>query len=141
VTHTVPADARASLAAWLDCDECTREQLETVVALGPDAVPILAATLREGLAPASRARLEEQLRELHAARLERARRNPEEGPRLDERSFVAYHVANRESLHRSRAATALGRIGTEPARLALREALSAGHRPSVVQSVRDALDE
>lgn len=138
-TAAAPADARTSLVAWLECEECTDEQLAAVVALGPEVVPTLAATLREGLSPASRARLELQLRERHAARVAGAGRHPASEPVLGLERYVAHHVRTRDALHRSRAAVALGRIRTPEARQALREALDQDPPPSVEQSIRDAL--
>jgi hypothetical protein len=134
-------EVRVRLLAWFECEECTHEQLDAVVALGADVVPTLAATLREGLSPASRARLELQLRERHGARVAYGLRRPGAEPVLDADAFVAHHLASRDALHRSRAATALGRIHTKEALEALRAELARDPPPSVQQSIRAALDE
>lgn len=136
-----PADSREVLITWLECEECADDQLEAVVALGEEVVPLLVATLREGLSPAYRARLERQLRERHAERSRRGRTLPGTGPALDEEAYVAHHMSARAALHQSRAAIALGRIGSEPARAALREALRERPRPGVERAIRSALGE
>lgn len=128
------------IAAWLDCDECVEGQLGAVVELGETVVPSLVATLRDGVSPAYRARLERQLRTHHAARVARGHVVPGAGPALDEGAYVAQQVAGWEALHRSRAATALGRIGTPAAHEALRDALATAQRPSVEMALRAALE-
>jgi HEAT repeat protein len=132
------ADAR--IAAWLDCDECGEGQLAAVVELGDAVVPSLAATLRDGLSPAYRKRLELRLREHYASRRARGETVSGEAPSLGVDAYVAQQVGSWEALHRSRAATALGRIGTEAARRALRETLEIPQRPSVEMAVRAALE-
>lgn len=134
------AEATARIGAWLGCDECGEGQLAAVVELGGTAVPSLVATLRDGLSPAHRAEIERQLRARYAARVARGVAVPGEGPALDEAAWVAQQIAARDALHRSRAATALGRIGTKDALDALRAALAAPQRPSVEAAVRAALD-
>jgi NAD-specific glutamate dehydrogenase len=126
------AESQRRIQDWLLCEECTEGEFAAVVTLGAEAVPSLAATLRGGLSPASRARLEEQLGEVwergapaHLARDE----------------FIAHHVGNRDALLRVRSARALGRIRTPEALAALREALSLRQRPSVEESIRAALEE
>jgi hypothetical protein len=128
------ADAQRRIQDWLLCEECTDGELEGVVALGAGAVPSLVATLRGGLSPASRASFQQQLVETWDG-------GPGSDARLSRDQFVEHHVGNRDALLRVRAARALGRIGTPEARAALREALVVRHRPSVEESIRDALEE
>jgi hypothetical protein len=126
------ADAQRRIQDWLLCEECTDGELESVVALGAGVVPSLAATLRGGLSPASRALLEQQLAQTWDAGAPL---------RLSRAEFVAHHVGNRDALLRARSARALGRIRTPEALAALREALLLRQRPSVEASIRAALAE
>ena len=41
-------DARRTLLAWFECEECWSGELDAVAALGERAVPMLAATLEAG---------------------------------------------------------------------------------------------
>jgi HEAT repeat protein len=131
-----PADAGRTLVAWLECEECGNGELDAVVALGADAVPLLAATLEGGLSPATRGKLEAQL----GAYYDEARARGRLGDWSRE-EYVTHHLDAREAGYRSRAAQALGRIGGERALSALRAALAKPQRPSVEQSLREALGE
>ena len=126
-------DARRTLLAWFECEECWSGELDAVAALGERAVPMLAATLEAGLSPASRARLEGQL----VAYYDAARDAAPPGWSRDE--FVAHHLGNRDASYRSRAAVALGRIGGREAEQALRSALDRAQPPGVEQAIRAAL--
>ena len=126
------ADAQRRIQDWLLCEECTDGELAAVTALGSEAVPSLVATLRMGLSPASRALLQQQLAETWKASGD---------ARMSREEFISHHVGNRDALLRVRAARALGRIGTPEAQAALREALVVRQRPSVEESIRDALEE
>jgi len=128
-------EARRAIVAWLECEECWGGELGAVAALGDDAVPLLAATLDAGLSPASRAKLEAQL----GAYYDQAEKRGAAALRWSRKDFVAHHLATRDAGYRSRAAEALGRIGGRDAESALRDALAKPQRPSVEQSIREAL--
>jgi hypothetical protein len=133
-------ELREVILAWLECEECGAGELQAVTERGPGAVPLLIATLKHGISPARRARLELQLRE-RFSRLEAYRERhpdrPEVIPELTFEEFVAHHVSS--SRYRGRAALALGRIATPDAEAALRENRNVEHLPSVAKAIRDAL--
>jgi len=133
------AAAAARVLAWLECDECGEGQLDAVVALGDSIVPTFAEVLREGLSPVQRRELELQLAERWRERSAHEGEEARGGRLLEEKAYVAHHLASRESLHRVRAAIALGRIRGDAAIRALRAELGRSHRPSVEHSIRDAL--
>lgn len=140
------ADAVAAqrvLRDWLECEECWEGELEAVVALGDAAVPSLAATLREGMSPAARARLELQLAERYAERVAWAEAHPqtETRPTMTRKDYVAHHVGNRDALYRVRATRALGHIGTPKALSALREELGRTEHEGIREEIRRVLEE
>jgi len=77
----------------------------------------------------------------YEARVAYGRQHPELAPIWPQEDFVAHHVGNREALHRSRAALALGRLGVGQAEKALRAALAEKQRPDVKDAIRQALEE
>jgi hypothetical protein len=133
-------EAHDVILSWLECEECMNGELQAVVDLGPDVVPLLIATLRDGPSPASRARLELQLRDRYQRLQVYRERHPDRPEASLETSFdefVAHH--DNDARYRGRAALALGRIGTPAAESALSERSTVERRPSVKKAIRDAL--
>ena len=124
-------EIRRTIVAWLECEECDQGQLEAVVKLGEGAVPGLAASLRDGPAPARREQLRRHLEQSHARVKERSR--------TDAAAYVRRYTENHTALYRVRAAHALSVIGGPAARQALEEALAEPHRDDVKRSIRAAL--
>jgi len=135
------ANARRTIVAWLECEECTEGQLEAVTRLGPVAVPTLAVTLRQGPPPANR--------ELHRAHLvdtyrqlkDYEKQHPQNKVTMSEDEYVRFYTANQTALYQIRAAQALATIGGADARRALQEALQLPLRDDVKATVRDSLQK
>jgi hypothetical protein len=91
----------------------------------------LIGTLQKGLAPAKRSEIEQRLRRSYAT----AGKSP-----MSLEEFVKHYTDNAEATFRSRAATALGGLGSAKAKEALTTALKQpGQRPDVRQAIETAL--
>lgn len=97
---------------WLLCEECSEGERDAVVALGDRAVGALGEALQappaEGLETVRR-RAEENFQRVRAGRMDRS-------------EYVAHFTENYRARYQSRAAIALGLIGTASARTLLIEA-------------------
>jgi hypothetical protein len=133
------ARMRTALVEWFECEECEEGQLAAVVRFGDAVVPSLAATLEGGPGPASRELLRRELEKRHRELVAYAKDHPEAKPASSEREFVALYLDNYDALYRSRAAQALGAVGTDAAVAALQRALEAKYRPDVQRSIEQAI--
>jgi hypothetical protein len=134
------AAARRTLAAWLDCEECTDGELEAVLALGPLVTPTLAATLLEGPSPAARELERRELLARHAELVERGRRPPGRPFDAPAREWVDAQLETTVARYQVRSAQALERVGGAEAERALAEALRLPLRPDVEPVVRAAYE-
>jgi hypothetical protein len=117
------AQARRTIMRWLECEECTDGEVDSVVRLGAVAVPSLSAALLDGPSPV---RLEEQkyyLRESYRQQREYGRSHPAAAPRMTEAEHLALYTRNLIGLYRVRSAIALERIGGADAAEALDKAV------------------
>jgi hypothetical protein len=135
------AAARRTIAAWLECEECTDGELAAVVALGPLATPTLAATLRDGPSPAARELERRELLARHAELVAYARSHPGARFETPPADFVAAQLANAVARYQVRSARALAELGGADAERALAEALARPLREDVGPVVREAYDE
>jgi hypothetical protein len=103
------------LLAWFECEECTEGQLESVIALGPAAIPSLAAALREGPAPERLAEVQRHLARRYEDHAAYADRNPGAELGRSQADFVNRYSENFVALYRVRAAIALGAMGVSEA--------------------------
>jgi hypothetical protein len=133
------ANARRVIVAFLECEECESGELEAVVKLGQTAVPTLAATLREGPAPAARESQRQHLANTYAQL--RKQPQPEAKVTMSEDEYVKMYMDNYEALHRTRAAQALAAIGGPEAQRALEAAKGLQVRPDVRDAVNQALQK
>ena len=124
-------EIRSTVLAWLDCEECSDGELSAVVKLGEAAVPSLAASLRDGLAPARREQLRRHLEESYTRLPDRSRASVD--------VYVQRYTDNLMALHQVRAATALSIIRGPAARRALEDAQAGAYRDDVKQSIQAAL--
>jgi hypothetical protein len=142
LTPEQSAAARRTIAAWLECEECTDGELEAVKRLGATAVPTLVATLGAGPSPAARELVRRELR-AHYAELEaaaRARGRPL--PPGDVEAWVEQEIAAWVARYQVRSAQALDAIGGPEAERALRAAQASGAlREDVADALRKLLDD
>jgi hypothetical protein len=139
LTSDQKAEARRTIIAWLECEECTEGQLEAVVKLGAAAVPSLAASLREGPSQASREVYRRNLAATYRELKDYERTHPEAHVTMSEEEYVRTYMENYVALHQTRSATALGAIGGPEARRALEEASRAQFRDDVMHAVQTSL--
>lgn len=136
------AEARIALVAWFECEECTDHELDRVVKYGDFVVPNLSATLQGGLSPSKREELRQHHWETYRELVEYAKKHKGSSLQMSEQEYLATYFESAESLYRSRAATALVRIGTPSARAALARSLELRELPSDVRrTVENALVE
>ncbi|MDX1394748.1 MAG: hypothetical protein R3195_10155 [Gemmatimonadota bacterium] len=124
---------------WLLCEECVDGERESVVSLGEDAIPWMADALR-GPSPRRVSNIRLQAAESYA-RLVAA--TPSGDPGRTQTQYVDHYTDNYVATFQSRAAKALGDIGTDAALDTLRTALAAAeardYRDDVVTEIVRAL--
>jgi hypothetical protein len=130
---------RTAIIDWMECEECTEGQLESVVRLGEPAVLSLAAILEGGPSVAKLDILEEHLRATYKDLIEYSTTHPENKPENSEEEFVRQYMDNYKALYQSRAAIALGEIGGKSANEALTKASTRNLRSDVQLTVKEAL--
>ena len=110
------------VVAWLDCVECTPAQLSAVMAQKDTVVPELSGILLNGPPPqrlqAQRAYLEKRWQTLK----DYERLHPDQKVPYNEQDYVQLYSRKFVLLNRTRAAVALGAIGTPAAKNALTQA-------------------
>jgi hypothetical protein len=105
--------AQTALQDWYSCIECQDGELDKLIRYQDLVEETLTITLKRGPSPARRAEIEARLRSSY-------RSSPSQT--IPENRYVELFMSNMDSKFRARAATALGRIGTESAQRALKEA-------------------
>jgi hypothetical protein len=107
------AAAREALMSWLECIECSDGELDAVARYAPELERALIQTLRSGLSPATRARIEAKLQQQFRAN---------KWPAAEERQYVDTYLTAADTEYRVRSVKALARIATPGARQALEDA-------------------
>jgi hypothetical protein len=144
-SQEVPPDKalelRQAVTAWLECEECTEGQLESVAKLGELAVPSLAAALERGPSPASLERLQLHLERNYREMSVYAETHDEVKMDLKLDEYVKIYLENYVASHRARAAEALGKIGGEGAKTRLEAASKLKLRADVLAVVRASAEK
>src|SRR5207247_2437372 len=136
LTSARAAEARRTIVAWLECEECSSGELTAVLRLKERAVPTLVATLRDGPAPAKREQYRRHLVATYAAvTANEAAAGRKLG--LTEDQYVRTYEENYLALYRVRSATALGAIGGPQAKAALENAAAMSYRDDVRRAIAD----
>ena len=130
----------AVIQTWLDCEECTSDQLAAVAALGDTAVPALNNLLRTG-PPKPKVDARRAFLETRWQKMERYAAAHTEQPVPQARAqYVEGYVRRYVLLNRMRAARALGAIKTPASQNALTQALQLPNLPDVLRKeISDAL--
>ena len=129
------------LLRWLECTECSHEELTSVVQLNVLALPSLIASLHEGPSPASR-----ELMRLHLVRsykqlTEYKTTHQSFNLSMSEPEYITHYLENYSAQYQIRAAIALGAIGGAKARYALEAILLTPLRKDVYSVVQRSLAE
>ena len=141
ITAEQSTEARRALAEYLECEECNSGELEALVKFGQWVVPSLAATLRDGPAPAMRELYRRQLIATYQDLKKYEASHPEARVPMREEEYVKTYLDNQDALHRIRAATALATIGGDEARKSLELAQQAPYRDDVKATVKASLEK
>ena len=140
-----PQQSRAiqrALIAWFECEECNSGELQRVVRYGKQLVPILAATVQRGPAPASRELYRRQLQDAHGDLQAYAKSHPQEKIEVpSQEQYVATYLDNYAATYKVRAAKALAAIGGDEATAALKRGLQSADRDDVKEAITRALEK
>ncbi len=129
-----PVSTTGAIATWLECVECTSDQLNAVAALGNAAVAELSRFLLNG---PDQARLEAQQRYLERRYLDlKAYARERSGQAIAETQdqYVQAYLAAYRLRIRGRSARALGAIATPDAKAALVQVLIQTNLPDVLRT-------
>jgi len=135
------SETSRTVVTWLECEECTKGELQAVVKLGAAALPSLVASLREGPSQASHELLRRHLITTYQELKKYETIHPEAKVAMSEAEYVKTYVDNYSALYQIRAATALAAIGGSEAKRALEEATQAPLRDDVKAAVKDSLEK
>jgi len=135
---------QAAITSWLECDECTDGELDTVIRLGHISVTDdlvvrhLGEALRGGPSADSQEALTASLKAAYQDLSAFARDHPEMPVSISEDDYVRAYVSNYIALYQVRSATALAKIGTENAMLEITRART---REDLRSDVRRSLEQ
>ena len=136
---TAPPTTDSRVVSWLDCIECSPAELDVLVKQGDAIVPALRQVLLNG---PSQDRVDEKRRHLEStyrSMKQYEQKRPDRAVTLTEQQYIALYQEKFVLLNRSRAARALGAIGTPQARTALAQALNAKPQPELRRDLERAL--
>ncbi len=131
--------ARTALVDWLECEECTEDQLEKVLKHGSLLQPLLVSTLHQGAAPASQELYRRELEKRYDELIVYSKTHPHAKPTLSKQAFVQLYLGNLKAQYQSRSAKALAAIGGEKPRQALQQALNKTDREDVKHVIKESL--
>lgn len=127
--------ARTALVDWLECEECSEGQLKQVLEQGQWLESMLVATVKSGLAPATRELYKRELEKRHDALMRYSEKHPNSKPTLDKPKYVALYLDNFDAQYRTRAAEALVELGSAQSREVLEQAIKEARRADVKQAL------
>ncbi len=133
--------ARVAMVNWLECEECTENQLTTVLKHSDLLQPMLISTLYKGVAPASKELYKRELEKRYDELSVYSKKHPESKPTLPKQDFVNLYLGNLTAQYQTRSAQALSAIGSEQSRQVLQEALNIIKRDDVKKVIQQALKE
>jgi len=139
-TRKPTAEASSPIDAWMKCTECTEQDLNAVVKLGPSAVPRLGQILRDGPPASARQAMQNRLLADYRNLKEFEKSHPQSKVPVTEQEYVKTYMDNFDVRYRVRSATALSRIGGAEARTYLEEAQRAPLRADVKRAVGEELE-
>ena len=130
-----PARIQGTVISWMECNDCRAGELDSVVALGGAAVPLLAAYLRGGPPDDRRMAFEQRLDSTYQRRS--ARRD---SLAMTRAQFRTVYVRGLVVGYQERSARALGIIDGPAALDSLQAIPIDSVAPSVAEAIRCALD-
>jgi hypothetical protein len=133
--------ARVALVDWLECEECTENQLEKVMKHDKQLRPMLISTLHQGVAPASSELYRRELEKRYDELVEYSATHPNTKPTVSKQAFVDLYLANLNAQYKTRAAQALASIGGKKSRRALQQALDEANREDVKLVIEQSLKD
>lgn len=141
LTPEQSAQARNTILAWMECQECHRGELKAVTRLGLVAVPSLIACLRKGPSAANREIMQRHLTGSYSRLKQHAATNPGYKLRRSEAEYIEHYQRKYFAQYQVRAAKALAKIGGPNAKRALEDILQIPLRKSVAREIEKSLKE
>jgi hypothetical protein len=133
--------ARSAMVAWLECEDCSDQQLlDDLLKHSSRLRPLLISTLEQGLSPATRALYTYQMEQRYQHLASYSQSHSQFKPSMEKYDFVQSQLARFDAHYRSRAAQALAKIGGDASRLALQEALDKSGREDIREAIRVSLE-
>jgi len=129
---------RQAVVAWLECEECTESELETVARYGELAVPTLGAALERGPSPASLEKYRLHLESTYQKVVEYSRTHDEIKLEQSQEEYVKMYLENYQANYVVRSAEALGKVGGREAARFLEAASKRKVREDVDAVVQEA---
>jgi len=133
--------ARVALVDWLECEECTENQLKNVMKYESQLQPMLVSTLQKGVAPASKELYRRELEKRYDELIKYSETHPKSKPTVSKQAFVDLYLGNLNAQYQTRAAQALASIGGKNSRQALQQALKEAGREDVKQVIEKSLKD
>ena len=133
--------ARTAMVNWLECEECTENQLKTVLEHSTQLQSMLISALHKGVSPASRELYKRELGKRYDELIAYSKTHPRSKPTLPKQEFVNLYLGNLTAQYQTRAAKALSAIGGDKSKQALQEAFNKIKRDDVRQVIKQALKE
>ena len=133
--------ARVALVDWLECEECTENQLKNVMKYESQLQPMLVSTLQKGVAPASKELYRRELEKRYDELIKYSETHPKSKPTVSKQAFVDLYLGNLNAQYQTRAAQALATIGGKNSRQALQQALEQAKREDVKQVIEQSLKD
>lgn len=113
--------ALRAILDYLECEECTDEEMQKVVKLGETATPTLIRIMNEGPAPVKMAEAESAIRDNYRNLEDFETDHKSSSVSATEREFVSTYLENYKASFQIKAIKALVPIGGETANTALRD--------------------
>lgn len=133
--------ARVALVDWLECEECTENQLKNVMRYDKQLQPMLISTLQKGTSPASSELYRRELEKRYDELVVYSASHPHSKPTLDKQGFVDLYLGNLNAQYKTRAAQALASVGGEQSKKALQQALDSSNREDVKRVIEKSLKD
>jgi len=130
---------RQAVVAWLECEECTDGEFETMARYGELAVPTLGAALERGPSPASLEKYRLHLESTYQKMVEYSRTHHEIKLEQSQDEYVKMYLENYHAHYAVRSAEALGKLGGVEARRYLEAASKRKVREDVDAVVQEAV--
>jgi hypothetical protein len=128
-----PPEGSPAVVAWLDCVECTADQLHAVASLGDRAVPIFNEVMLRGPSTDRLASERRHLESTYQALKDYERQHPGNRVPFTQQEYIQLYLQKFVLLNQIRSVHALAAIATDAAKGALRAARQQPNLPAEIK--------